>query len=189
MSENETNAPIENSDDNVEEVIVTEEVIYEDAEEEGSGQEAQAEAPQTQTAVAEPPARRDEGLYWGTGRRKSSVARVRLRLSEDESHLIVNNKPMENYFTVLRWQNEVLAPLRGTQSLERFAIDVNVKGGGPASQAGAVSLGIARALLKFDDSTMEALRAEGLLTRDSRMKERKKYGHKGARKSFQFSKR
>jgi small subunit ribosomal protein S9 len=108
--------------------------------------------------------------YLGTGRRKTAVARV--RLASGSGKITVNGRAFDNYFP-----------------LEKFNTRVNVSGGGPNGQAGAVRHGIARALLKFDAALRGALKAEGFLTRDSRMKERKKYGQPGARKRFQFSKR
>lgn len=124
---------------------------------------------------------------WGTGRRKSSVARVRIR--PGEGNIIINRRELEDFFTRDRDRLTVRSPLKATKCMEEYDIFVNVNGGGLTGQAGATSLGIARALIKTDQTLAEILRSEGYLTRDSRMKERKKYGQKGARKSFQWTKR
>jgi len=125
--------------------------------------------------------------YLGTGRRKTAVARV--RLASGNGKITVNERPFENYFTLETHRVTVMQPLTVTGTAEKFDARVNVSGGGPNGQAGAVRHGIARALLKFDVSLRGALKAEGLLTRDPRMRERKKYGQPGARKRFQYSKR
>ena len=125
---------------------------------------------------------------WGTGRRKSSVARVRIRLGEGKV-FINKSKDLKEYFCNVRDQRDVLAPLTATGSDKKFDIFINVQGGGTTGQAGACLLGVARALVAADPSTFEVLRDKGFLTRDSREVERKKYGYKKARKSFQFSKR
>ena len=125
--------------------------------------------------------------FQGTGRRKSSVARVILR--PGKGGFQVNGRDFEQYFTIKALRVAALQPLQATETAAQFDVLVNVGGGGIAGQSGAVSLGIARALLGFNPELRGKLRAEGLLTRDSRMKERKKYGQKGARKRFQFSKR
>lgn len=124
---------------------------------------------------------------WGTGRRKSSIARVRLRPGSGK--IMVNNKEMENFFVRAQDRNDVVAPLKATESGEKYDIFIKVNGGGITGQAGAVKLGLARALVTADPETFPSLRDSGMLTRDGRMKERKKYGRKKARKSFQFSKR
>jgi len=125
--------------------------------------------------------------FQGTGRRKRSVARVKLALGEGK--ITVNKRPIEEYFTRQTLQQIVRQPLEATQSLTRFNIDVKVEGGGMSGQAGALRHGIARALVQMDESLREVLRKAGLLTRDDREKESKKYGRKRARKRFQFSKR
>jgi len=125
--------------------------------------------------------------FQGTGRRKRSVARVKLALGEGK--ITVNKRPIEEYFTRQTLQQVVRQPLDATQSLTRFNIDVKVEGGGMSGQAGALRHGIARALVQMDESLREVLRKAGLLTRDDREKESKKYGRKRARKRFQFSKR
>ena len=128
-----------------------------------------------------------EDFIWGTGRRKKAVAGVRIR--KGEGKFFVNKKEFDEYFKTEPLRNIVLQPLIVTKNLKKFDVLVNVKGGGISGQAGAVVLGLSRALVKVDESLVDDLKAYGLLTRDPRMTERKKYGHKGARKSFQFSKR
>ena len=125
--------------------------------------------------------------FIGTGRRKTSIARV--RLATGSGKITVNGRSFENYFPLETLRATAAQPLSVTGTAEKVDTSVNVTGGGPNGQAGAVSHGIARALLKFDANLRPQLKAEGLLTRDSRMKERKKYGQPGARKRFQFSKR
>ena len=122
-----------------------------------------------------------------TGRRKCSVARV--RLIPGTGKIEVNGKTFEEYFPTTALQNAIVAPLTITKTNSTYDIMVNATGGGPNGQAGAVRLGIARALLLVDINFRPALKVEGLLTRDPRMKERKKSGQPGARKRFQFSKR
>ncbi|MHC4223079.1 MAG: 30S ribosomal protein S9 [Planctomycetota bacterium] len=128
-----------------------------------------------------------EAFTWGTGRRKSSVARVRVRSGGGK--IEVNGKEYKEYFPTEGMRTLVLAPLQATENLASVDVHVNVKGGGPVGQAGAVRLGIARALMNFDAGLESSLRDGGFLTRDARMKERKKYGQRGARRKFQFSKR
>jgi len=125
--------------------------------------------------------------FLGTGRRKRSVARVRLALGSGQ--ITVNKKALDDYFTRDSLKQIVRQPLEVTQSLSRFDVVVKTEGGGIAGQAGAVRHGIARALVSMDESLREVLRRNGLLTRDPREKESKKYGRKRARKRFQFSKR
>jgi len=125
--------------------------------------------------------------YLGTGRRKTAVARV--RLASGTGKVTVNGRALENYFTTEVLRGMVLQPLTVTQTLSRYDARVNVSGGGPSGQAGAARHGIARALLDVDIALRPVLKSNGLLTRDPRMKERKKYGQPGARKRFQFSKR
>ncbi len=129
----------------------------------------------------------ENNFVWGTGRRKSSVARV--RLIEGSGDVTINKCSLNDFFSRDTDRAVVLAPLKVTKTLGKYKVFVNVVGGGTTGQAGAISLGVARALLKTDGGHMEPLRDYGLLTRDSRMKERKKYGRKGARKSFQWTKR
>lgn len=147
--------------------------------------------------------------YLGTGRRKTAVARV--RLSEGNGRISINGRPLEEFFTEDKDRNAVTGPLHVTETRNRIDVEAKVNGGGITGQAGAVSQGVARALKEMFGLTTEAeapattdgegeegaapdsmskrLRDSGYLTRDGRMKERKKYGRKGARKSFQFSKR
>jgi len=125
--------------------------------------------------------------HWGTGRRKTSVARVRIRPGTGE--IQINKKKLSDYFAIERDRNRVLAPLRSTSMLGRVDVFVNVKGGGTTGQAGAVLMGLARALLAMDEGLETVLRPDGYLSRDPRKVERKKYGRRGARRSFQFSKR
>jgi len=126
-------------------------------------------------------------LTWGTGRRKTAVARVRIR--EGTGQFIVNELDVKVYFPLEVQQMDVRAPLKVTDMGGRIDVFVNVKGSGKLSQSGAVMLGLARALKEYRPDLEAALRDGGFLTRDSRMVERKKFGHKKARKSFQFSKR
>lgn len=123
----------------------------------------------------------------GTGRRKTSVARVRLR--PGHGNIVVNERPLNEFFANERYQKAVLAPLLVVGRQGEFDVTVRVSGGGVAGQSQACTLGIARALKRFDPQTESALRDAGHLTRDSRMKERKKYGFRGARRGTQFSKR
>lgn len=124
---------------------------------------------------------------WGTGRRKSSVARVRIK--PGTGNILINNRTLEDYFPSLRDRLDVKAALESTGSLQTFDIWINVHGGGMSGQSGAILLGMARALKNHSPSYEPILRDHNLLTRDSRMKERKKYGQRGARRRFQFSKR
>jgi small subunit ribosomal protein S9 len=125
--------------------------------------------------------------FAGTGRRKRAVARV--RMVPGQGVITINKKPADEYFGRPTLMQIVRQPLEATQSLLRFDIDVKAEGGGPSGQAGAVRHGIARALLEMDEALRGILRKAGLLTRDPREKESKKYGRKRARKRFQFSKR
>jgi small subunit ribosomal protein S9 len=122
-----------------------------------------------------------------TGRRKESVARVRLLPGKGE--IIINGRPWEKYFPLESQRIFIRQPLLATNSLNKFKILAKVSGGGISGQAGALRLGIARALACFDPNLISILREKGFLTRDPRMKERKKYGQKGARKRFQWTKR
>ena len=125
--------------------------------------------------------------FLGTGRRKTAVARV--RLAAGSGKIVVNGRAFENYFVTDTLRGTVIQPFAVTQTANRFDARINVAGGGPVGQAGAVRHGIARALLQADATFRPSLKADGLLTRDSRMKERKKYGQPGARKRVQYSKR
>ncbi|PYI89477.1 MAG: 30S ribosomal protein S9 [Verrucomicrobia bacterium] len=126
-------------------------------------------------------------MIYGTGRRKTAVARV--RLASGTGKITVNGRPFENYFPVETLRSVAAQALTVTGTGGKLDVRVNVSGGGPNGQAGAVRHGISRALLQFDASLRPTLKAEGFLTRDPRMRERKKYGQPGARKRYQFSKR
>ncbi len=125
--------------------------------------------------------------FYGTGRRKTSVARVWLR--SGQGRIAVNRRAFENYFPRETLRMIIAQPLEVTNTAGQFDILVNVGGGGPTGQAGAVRHGIARALVRFDEKLRQPLKKAGLLTRDPRMRERKKYGQPGARQKFQYSKR
>ncbi|MEP6921010.1 MAG: 30S ribosomal protein S9 [bacterium] len=125
--------------------------------------------------------------YYGTGRRKTSTARVYLRPGAGD--VLVNRKPFDRYFPNETLRMIIRQPLHLTETTNKFDILVNVSGGGPSGQAGAIRHGITRALLEFNADLRPTLKQAGLITRDPRIKERKKYGQKGARKRFQFSKR
>ena len=125
--------------------------------------------------------------YYGTGKRKRAVARVLLRPGQGE--IKINDRLMDSYFPSATLRTVVRSPLLVTETAERFNISVNVLGGGMAGQAGAIRHGITRALLEYNTELRQKLKEAGFVTRDSRIKERKKYGQKGARKRFQFSKR
>jgi len=127
-------------------------------------------------------------MFLATGRRKESVARVKLML-DGKGNIAINGKGFSEYFVTIDHQMQVKKPLSAVQVLENVDVKATVSGGGISGQAGAVSLGIARALLEFDPSLRSVLRKEDLLTRDPRTKERKKYGRKGARRRFQWTKR
>jgi small subunit ribosomal protein S9 len=125
--------------------------------------------------------------YYGTGRRKTSTARVYLRPGAGE--VKINRKTFDQYFPNETLRMIIRQPLQLTETANKFDIVINVVGGGPAGQAGAIRHGITRALIDFNNDLRPALKQAGLVTRDPRVKERKKYGQKGARKRFQFSKR
>ena len=125
--------------------------------------------------------------HYATGRRKTSTARVFMR--PGSGSVVVNGRSLETYFPNQVLRMIVQQPLEQTDTLERFDIQVTVAGGGASGQAGAIRHGLARALLKHDSDLRDPLRSAGFLTRDPRKKERKKYGQKGARARFQFSKR
>jgi small subunit ribosomal protein S9 len=127
------------------------------------------------------------GFWWGIGRRKTSVARVRIKPGKGE--LVINQKKADDYFKLPKDRNAIRSPLKSINAVEGFDVFVNVNGGGITGQAGAVMLGIARALKNYNPAFLKELREGGYLTRDSRAVERKKYGRSGARKRFQFSKR
>jgi small subunit ribosomal protein S9 len=151
---------------------------------------ATAEAPATPAPVAAPKPSGpppDGHWWWGTGRRKAAVARVRIRPGEGKFE--VNKRPHDEFFTEIRDRNDITNVLKKTNTLGSVDVHVNVHGGGYTGQAGAIVLGLARALRRYDASLEPILRDNAFLTRDPRKVERKKYGQPGARKRFQFSKR
>ena len=125
--------------------------------------------------------------FWGTGRRKTAVARVRMR--RGTGRILVNGREADEYFPTERLQFVIRAPLRVLKVVNRYDVFAAIDGGGVAAQADAMLLGVSRALVKLEKEAHERLKEEGFLTRDSREKERKKYGRKRARAGFQFSKR
>ena len=125
--------------------------------------------------------------YYGTGRRKTSTARVFLR--PGSGAVTINDRPFDKYFTTEALRTQIRTPLALTETADKFDILATVDGGGVSGQAGAIRLGIARALVEYNLELRKRLKDEGMLTRDARAKERKKYGMAGARKRFQFSKR
>jgi small subunit ribosomal protein S9 len=129
----------------------------------------------------------DQVEYYGTGRRKSAVARVFLRPGNGD--VKVNGKPFNEYFVTVAQRIDAMQPLQASEMANNFNVVVSVDGGGVNGQAGAVKMGIARALIVFNPELRSKLKSAGFLRRDPRAKERKKYGQKGARKRFQFSKR
>ena len=129
----------------------------------------------------------ESNYYYGTGRRKSSVARV--RVYPGTGKITINDRDIDNYFGLETLKLIVRQPLALTGTTEKFDVVVRVAGGGVTGQAGAIRHGLSRALLQFDENLRPALKKAGFLTRDPRMKERKKYGLKGARRAPQFSKR
>lgn len=125
--------------------------------------------------------------FLGTGRRKTAVARVRINVGS--GNITINGRPYATYFPLEHLRNVVIQPLTCTETLSKYDVNVNVRGGGLTGQAEATRHGIARALLQVDTTFRPLLKVEGFLTRDPRMKERKKYGQPGARRRFQYSKR
>jgi small subunit ribosomal protein S9 len=137
--------------------------------------------------IREMPTPPSSGVYWGTGRRKSAVARV--RLIPGEGKILINKREVDQYFSEPQEQLAVRESLLATKTEKSFDVFVNVGGGGHAGQAGAIRLGVARALVKANAGYEAALREKNYLTRDARVVERKKYGQRKARRRFQFSKR
>jgi small subunit ribosomal protein S9 len=125
--------------------------------------------------------------YYGTGRRREAIARVYIKAGAQK--FTVNGRPVDDYFRNVAWHTAAVEPLKFTQMLDQLEVRCVVKGGGVGGQAGAVRMGLSRALSILNPELRPALRKNGFLTRDPRMKERKKYGQKGARRRFQFSKR
>jgi small subunit ribosomal protein S9 len=138
-------------------------------------------------STVEQPATLSGSEALGTGRRKTSVARVRVRAGQ--GNITINGRSLDDYFVNEHERRDVLVCLVKTERQQAVDLSITVKGGGPTGQAGACKMGIARALKIFDPTLEPILRANSLLTRDSRMKERKKYGLRGARRGTQFSKR
>jgi small subunit ribosomal protein S9 len=141
-------------------------------------------APEPEVQVAAKP---KYGFWWGTGRRKASVARVRIKPGDGQFQ--INKRSIESYFTEVQDQEDMQSALKATKTLGSIDVFVNVNGGGHTGQAGAIVLGLARALKEYDPALELSLRKQGYLTVDSRRVERKKYGQRGARRRFQFSKR
>jgi len=125
--------------------------------------------------------------FYGTGRRREAVARV--YIAAGPPGFTVNGRPVDEYFRNVAWHTAAVEPLKFTQMLDQVAVKATVKGGGVGGQAGAVRMGLSRAIARLNPDLRHSLRKNGFLTRDPRMKERKKYGQKGARRRFQFSKR
>jgi small subunit ribosomal protein S9 len=151
------------------------------AEETQQGETATASAPESTEPKVKP-------VYvWGVGRRKSAVARVRVALGSGK--IEINGRTLNEYFTNERDRKVIFGPLEVSNTGGKMDVLVNADGGGPTGQTGAIVMGLARALAKLDAALEAPLRGANFLTRDSRMKERKKYGQRGARRRFQFSKR
>lgn len=144
-------------------------------------------APVTQIAPEKPKASLQGGYYWGTGRRKAAVARVRIKPGDGK--FIINKREVSDFFRLKKDRDAITAPLTAAESTKGVDVFVNVGGGGLTGQAGAIVLGLARALCKLNGDYEQAMRDGQYLTRDSRVVERKKYGQRGARRRFQFSKR
>ena len=148
-------------------------------------EETPAAAPAAAPAIEVPTSHRQ--YTWGVGRRKSAVARV--RIAPGNGKIELNGRSLNEYLTNERDRKSIFGPLEVTNTGGKLDLFANCTGGGPTGQAGAIVMGLARALAKHDSSLEAALRGAGFMTRDSRMKERKKYGQRGARRRFQFSKR
>ena len=125
--------------------------------------------------------------FYGTGRRREAVARVYIKMGP--AGFTVNGRPVDEYFRNVAWHTAAVEPLKFTQTHDQVEVKATVKGGGVGGQAGAVRMGLSRALARLNPDLRPSLRKNGFLTRDPRMKERKKYGQKGARRRFQYSKR
>ena len=150
-----------------------------------SEETTQTEAPAASTESTEPKVK--PTYIWGVGRRKSAVARV--RIAAGTGKIEINGRGLNEYFTSERDRKAIFGPLEVSNTGGKMDVLVNTDGGGPSGQCGAILMGLGRALVKYDASFEGPLRQAGFLTRDSRMKERKKYGQRGARRRFQFSKR
>src|SRR5688572_20091053 len=145
-----------------------------------------ADTTTTAAAAAEQPSG-PKTFVWGVGRRKSAVARV--RIAPGTGKITVNERELNDYFTFERDRKAIFGPLEVTNTGGKMDVHVNATGGGPSGQTGAIIMGLALALTKYDQTLEAPLRGANFMTRDSRMKERKKYGQRGARRRFQFSKR
>lgn len=154
---------------------------------EQEGQAEQAEPSEEPIPAEEPEAAPAKEPYYGTGRRKSSVARVYLR--SGSGRVRVNGRSLEEFFPSALWRESAREPLSFVGAADQYDAEIGVEGGGNGGQAGAVRMGLARALAQANPAFRKQLRQNGFLTRDPRMKERKKYGQKGARKRFQWTKR
>src|SRR3954469_23258120 len=147
-----------------------------------------AETTTTTPATDTAPASNEKRTFiWGVGRRKSACARV--RIAPGTGKIEINGRTLNDYFTAEQDRKAIFGPLEVTNTGGKMDVFANCDGGGPSGQTGAIIMGLGRALAKYDNSLEIALRGGGFLTRDSRMKERKKYGQRGARRRFQFSKR
>ena len=146
---------------------------------------AETTTPTIEPQSSEPKAR--PSYIWGVGRRKTSVARV--RIAPGSGKIEINGRTLNEYFTNERDRKVIFGPLEVSNTGGKMDVLVNTDGGGPSGQTGAILMGLGRALVKYDATFEVPLRQAGFLTRDSRMKERKKYGQRGARRRFQFSKR
>ncbi|CAA9382541.1 MAG: SSU ribosomal protein S9p (S16e) [uncultured Phycisphaerae bacterium] len=144
-------------------------------------------APPAPAPAAAPAPTGPQTFVWGVGRRKSAVARV--RVAPGNGRIEVNGRTLNDYFTFERDRKAIFGPLEVTNTGGKMDVLVNATGGGPSGQTGAIIMGLGRALAKYDQTLEAPLRGAGFMTRDSRMKERKKYGQRGARRRFQFSKR
>jgi len=164
---------------------VAEDVASDDAmeEEEVLSEEEEVISEEDEVEEVEAP----ELWSWGLGRRKTAIARVRIRSGTGQ--VVVNKKPLDVFFCIDRLRRRAVEPLKTAKLEGKVDVFANIKGGGTTGQAEAMLMGLARAILKYDETTMSVMRSSGHLTRDSRMVERKKYGKRGARASFQFSKR
>ncbi len=140
-----------------------------------------------EAATADAAPRANRTYVWGVGRRKTSVARV--RVAPGNGRIEINGRTLNEYFTGERDRKAIFGPLEVTNTGGKMDVHVNATGGGPSGQTGAINMGLARALSKYDATLEVPLRGANFMTRDSRMKERKKYGQRGARRRFQFSKR
>jgi small subunit ribosomal protein S9 len=187
MAEDQVNAPQEQSDAEAAAPASPEAVATDAPVTEAVATEAPVAEEAQVTSQPAPPLAPGKQFIWGTGRRKTAVARVRIRPGTGK--FIVNKREATAYFTHERDRQAILGPLEAAKMLKSWDVYVNVNGGGYVGQAGAVVMGLARALFKAVPDVESALRDQGMMTRDARMKERKKYGQRGARRRFQFSKR